>query len=89
MLGVGWNFLYVGGSTLLTEGYQTAERAKVQGLNDFLIFGTVAASSFMSGTLHSAFGWTAVNYGVLPLVALTLGATLWLMGRRRRAVAAE
>jgi hypothetical protein len=82
-LGVGWNFLYVGGSTLLTEGYQPAERAKVQGLNDFLIFGTVAASSFASGTLHSAFGWTAVNYGVLPLVALTLGATLWLTGRRR------
>ncbi len=89
LLGVGWNFLYVGGSTLLTEGYQPAERSKVQGLNDFLIFGTVAASSFMSGTLHSAFGWTAVNYGVLPLVALTLGATLWLMGRRQRAVAAE
>jgi hypothetical protein len=43
----------------------------------------------MSGTLHNAFGWTAVNYGVLPLVALTLGATLWLMGRRRRVVAAE
>jgi predicted MFS family arabinose efflux permease len=88
-LGVGWNFLYVGGSTLLTETYQPAERAKVQGLNDFLIFGTVAASSFASGTLHSAFGWTAVNYGVLPLVALTLGATLWLMGQRRRAVPAE
>lgn len=49
----------------------------------------MAASSFMSGTLHNAFGWTAVNYGVLPLVALTLGATLWLMGRRRRVVAAE
>jgi len=89
LLGIGWNFLYVGGSTLLTEGYLPAERAKVQGLNDFLIFGTVAASSLTSGTLHSAFGWAAVNYGVLPLVALTLGATLWLMGRRRRAVAAE
>src|SRR5262245_56994790 len=89
VLGMGWNFLYVGGSTLLTEGYRAAERAKVQGFNDFLIFGTVATSSFASGTLHSAFGWTAVNYGVLPLVALTLGATLWLMGRRRRAVPAE
>ena len=87
--GVGWNFLYVGGSTLLTEGYQPAERSKVQGLNDFLIFGTVAASSFLSGSLHNEFGWTAANYGVLPLVALTLGATLRLMGRRRRAVPAE
>lgn len=89
VLGIGWNFLYVGGSTLLTEGYRPAERAKVQGLNDFLIFGTVASASFASGTLHSAFGWTAVNYGVLPLVAVTLVATLWLMSRRRRAVAAE
>jgi MFS family permease len=89
LLGVGWNFLYVGGSTLLTEGYQPAERAKVQGLNDFLIFGTVAVSSLTSGALHSAFGWTAVNLGVLPLVAVTLGATLWLMGRRRRLAAAE
>ncbi|HZF34329.1 MAG TPA: MFS transporter [Candidatus Angelobacter sp.] len=89
VLGIGWNFLYVGGSTLLTESYRQAERAKVQGLNDFLIFGTVASSSFASGTLHSAFGWTAVNYGVLPLVAVTLVATLWLMGRRRRAIAAE
>ena len=89
LLGVGWNFLYVGGSTLLIEGYQPAERAKVQGLNDFLIFGTVAGATLASGTLHSAFGWTAVNYGVLPLVAVTLAATLWLMGRRRRAVAAE
>jgi MFS family permease len=86
---VGWNFLYVGGSTLLTEGYQPAERSKVQGLNDFLIFGTVAASSFLSGSLHNEFGWTAANYGVLPLVALTLGATLRLMGRRRQAVPAE
>jgi predicted MFS family arabinose efflux permease len=89
VLGIGWNFLYVGGSTLLTEGYRPAERAKVQGLNDFLIFGTVASASFASGTLHSAFGWTAVNYGVLPLVAVILVATLWLMGRRRRAIAAE
>jgi hypothetical protein len=89
LLGVGWNFLYVGGSTLLTEGYRPAKRSKIQGLNDFLIFGTVAASSFASGTLHSAFGWTAANYGVLPLVATTLAATLWLIGRRRRTVAAE
>jgi MFS family permease len=87
LLGIGWNFLYVGGSALLAEGYRTSERAKVQGLNDFLIFGTVGAASFASGALHSAFGWAAVNYGVLPLVAATLAATLWLMSRRRLAAA--
>jgi len=89
LLGVGWNFLYVGGSTLLTEAYEPAERSKVQGANDFLVFGTVAASSLTSGVLHSAFGWTAVNYGVLPLLAIPLAGTLWLMSRRRRAAAAE
>ena len=88
LLGLGWNFLYIGSTSLLTETYEPAERAKVQGLNDFLVFGTVAAAAFVSGGLHSAFGWSAVNYGILPLVALTLLATLWLMDRRR-VVAAE
>jgi MFS family permease len=89
LLGVGWNFLYVGATSLLTESYRQEERAKVQGINDFLVFGTVAAASFVSGGLHTAFGWGAVNYGILPLVALTLLATLWLMGRRRSAQPAE
>ncbi|MGH6927231.1 MAG: MFS transporter, partial [Dongiaceae bacterium] len=89
LLGIGWNFLFVGGSTLLTEAYDPAEGSKVQGLNDFLIFGTVALSSLASGALHSAFGWTAVNYGVLPLLAIPLAATLWLMSRRRQAAPAE
>lgn len=89
LLGVGWNFLFVGGSTLLTEAYHPAEGSKVQGLNDFLIFGTVALSSLASGALHNAFGWTAVNYGVLPLLAIPLAATLWLMSRRRQAAPAE
>ena len=59
-------------ATMLT----TIPASALIGLNDFLIFGTVAASTFASGTLHGAFGWTAVNYGVLPLVAMTLAATL-------------
>lgn len=84
LLGLGWNFLFIGGTTLLTEGYRPEERAKVQGLNDFLIFGTVAASSFASGALHNHFGWAIVNYGVLPLIALVLGAILILMFARTR-----
>ena len=87
LLGLGWNFLYIGATSLLTETYAPAERAKVQALNDFLIFGSVGASSLSSGLLHSRFGWTAVNCGVLPLIALTLAATLWLM--RQRAGAAR
>ncbi len=83
LLGVGWNFLFVGGTTLLTEAYRPEERAMVQGFNDFMIFGTVALASLSSGALHDRFGWLAVNLGVLPLIGITLLATLWLMARRR------
>lgn len=84
LLGAGWNFLYVGGTTLLTEGYQSEERARVQGLNDFLIFGTVAAASLGSGALHDRFGWAVVNLGVLPFIALVLAAIGVLAWQRRR-----
>jgi MFS family permease len=88
LLGVGWNFLYVGGSTLLTESYRPAERAKTQALNDFLVFSSTAASSFSSGALQHFFGWDGVNLGVLPLILVALGATIWLMLQRRAQVAA-
>jgi MFS family permease len=84
LVGLAWNFLFIGGTTLLTEGYRPEERAKVQGLNDFLMYGTVAASSFAAGALHNAFGWTVVNYGVLPMITLVLAAILGLMVARTR-----
>lgn len=86
LLGVGWNFLFVGSTTLLTETYTPAERAKIQGFNDFLVYGGVTVAAFSSGALHDFFGWQAVNYGLLPVVALALAAILWLKLRRRRAV---
>ncbi|HZH27208.1 MAG TPA: MFS transporter [Azospirillaceae bacterium] len=82
LLGVGWNFMYIGATTLLTECERPAERAKVQAANDFIVFTTVSAASFLSGALHSAFGWQAVNLAVAPLVAAALGATVWLGTRR-------
>ncbi|WP_119458322.1 MFS transporter [Rhodospirillaceae bacterium SYSU D60014] len=85
LLGLGWNFLYIGSTTLLTESYQPAERAKVQALNDFLVFGSVAASSFSSGALQNQFGWEAVNYAIIAPATLVFLAILWL--RRRRALA--
>jgi MFS family permease len=85
LLGLGWNFLFVGGTTLLTETYTPAEKAKAQGLNDLLVFGTVAMSALASGFLHQLVGWTALNYSVLPAIALALGATLWLDRRRANA----
>ncbi|MEX0809733.1 MAG: MFS transporter [Dongiaceae bacterium] len=86
LLGVGWNFLFIGSSTLLTETYTPAERGKAQALNDFLVFGVVAVASFAAGALHSLVGWEAVNLGgVLPAIAI-LVALLWL--RRRPDTAA-
>ena len=84
LLGVGWNFLYIGGTTLLTECYAPAERAKAQGFNDFLVFVAMAASSFTSGMVLTRTGWGALNQLALPflsVVTLAIGL-LWLKRRR-------
>lgn len=84
LLGVGWNFMYVGGSALLTECHAPAERAKTQAANDFMVFATMAVSSASSGLLLSKSGWNAVNYGSIPFLLVAAAATFWLMWRRRR-----
>lgn len=89
-LGVGWNFLYIGGTTLLTETYRPEERAKAQGANDSAIFIMMAASSLTSGLIVTSAGWEKVNYAALPLVALVGVAIVWLMLQpraKRRAAA--
>ena len=78
LLGVGWNFLFIGATTLLTRTYAPAERAKVQAFNDFTIFGTSTLSSFSSGALLAGFGWPAVQMTVMPFVAVAAAAILWL-----------
>lgn len=85
LLGVGWNFMFIGGTTLLTESYSPAEKAKTQGLNDFLIFGSVACASLSSGGLLHVFGWNAVNVGAVPFLLIASVAIVWLMLKRRRA----
>lgn len=89
LLGVGWNFLYIGGTTLLTEVYAPAERAKTQGVNDLLVFVAMAMSSLASSLVLTPDGWSKLNYAALPLllvVAIAI-ASLWLK-RRAAAVAA-
>ena len=86
LLGVGWNFMFIGGTTLLTEAYEPIERAKTQAANDLLVFGSVAFASLSSGGLLHLVGWQAVNYGALPFIMLAMVATVWL-GLRRRAAA--
>jgi MFS family permease len=87
LLGVGWNFLFVGSTTLLTECYTPAEKAKTQAINDFLVFGAVALCSFSSGALQHGFGWQAVNLGVVAPLLVAVTATLWLKRRRATATA--
>jgi hypothetical protein len=79
---VGWNFMYVGGSALLTECHTPAERAKTQAANDLMVFITMVVSSMSSGMLLTMSGWHAVNYGTIPFLLLALGLTLWLMWLR-------
>jgi MFS family permease len=83
LLGVGWNFLYIGGTTLLTETYRPEERAKVQGGNDFLVFAVQGITSLSSGVLITHEGWATLNYWALPALAITTIATLrWWLVRR-------
>jgi len=89
LLGVGWNFMFIGATTLLTEAYAPAEKAKTQALNDFLVFGTVTVAVLSAGSLQHHLGWQAVNYGVIPLIGLTVIAVTWLLLRRRAAALAQ
>jgi MFS family permease len=77
-LGLSWNFLFIGGTTLLTDAYLPAEKAKAQATNDFVVFSTVASASLFAGYLQHHFGWQMVNVGVLPAITLMLLAVLWL-----------
>lgn len=77
VLGIGWNFGFIGATALLTECYRPSERTKVQALNDFLVFGTVAIASFGAGQLLHTVGWNGINMGMLPLVALVLVTLIW------------
>ena len=77
LLGIGWNFLFVGGTSLLTKCYRPAERAKMQGINDFLTFTGVAICSFIAGAVEQTWGWNAVLWGSLFPTMLILVAVLW------------
>ena len=82
LLGLGWNFIFLGATTLVTDTYDTTEKSKAQALNDFMVFGTVSVTSFSSGAVQHALGWQTINLAVIPFLALVLAANLWL---RRKA----
>jgi MFS family permease len=85
LLGVGWNFSYLGGTTLVTETYRPSEKAWTQGIFDFTVFTTVVISSFASGLLLHLFGWTGVNVLALPLLLVAGAAVVAFLLATRRA----
>jgi len=90
LLGIGWNFGFIGGTTLLTSAHTPEERGRVQGMNDFAVFGMVTLASLSSGGLMNCSGgtaqdgWAAVNYAMVPLLTLAGGALIWLVIQNRR-----
>jgi len=85
VLGMGWNFSFVGASALVLETHRPQERNKVQAFNDFLVFGMMAVGSFSSGQLLANYGWSAVNMVVFPPVLLGLAVLAVASFARRRA----
>ena len=85
-LGVGWNFVFVGATTRLTETYAPAEKAKAQALNDFIVFGTVTLTSLSSGAVQNLLGWQTINMAVIPFLIIIFLANLWLRGKHSAAV---
>jgi MFS family permease len=91
LLGTGWNLMYTGGTALLTEAYTPQDKAKTQGLNDFIVFAVMGVSSLSSGALIDVAGWERMNAVALPFIAVVALAALWLaaLRRKRRAEAAR
>lgn len=85
-LGVAWNFLFIGGTALLTEAYRPEEKAKTQALNDFLVYTGVTVAIFSAGAVQNGFGWQILNLASVPFVALVLVSLLWLRTRREAEV---
>ena len=88
-LGIGWNFGFIGATTMVTECHTPNERNRVQSFNDFLVFGSMAIGSFSSGTLLLHFGWSAVNEVVFPVVFSAAALLIWGSLRQRAARAAN
>ena len=83
LLGMGWNFMFVAGTTMVTETYLPSEKAIVQGVNDFLVFSAAAVSSLLAGIVQATWGWQAVNLSSIPLLII-VGITVLLCSKSLR-----
>ena len=88
LLGVGWNFGFIGATAMVAECHTPEERGKAQGANDFLVFGTVACASFFAGSLLHSSGWETINWLIFPTVALILVPLVWQSARKQKAQSA-
>ena len=88
LLGVGWNFMFVGATTMLSTAHDPAERVRAQSANDLIVFGTMACTAFLSGAVHAGGGWAALNLSILPPLAVAVGLLAWQRWRRRAGAAA-
>lgn len=86
LLGVGWNFLFISGSALVSTTHTESERGKIQGLNDLVIFSFVAAGSLMAGSLLHVLGWAKLNLAMLPAILLVGAVTWWWQTSRRKII---
>ena len=84
LLGAGWNFGFIGSTALLTQAYRPEEAARVQGLNEQMVFGVMAIASIGSGFLLQFLGWQAINILALPLAAIAILALFWSEMRKKR-----
>lgn len=88
LLGVGWNFMFVAATAMLAAAHDPAERVRAQATNDFIVFGTVACTAFLSGAVHAEGGWSALNLAILPPLAVAVGLLAWQRHRLRPPAAA-
>jgi MFS family permease len=85
LLGIGWNFSFIAATTMVTECYLPSEKSKVQGFHDFILFGTVAFASLMSGRVFVSHGWYIISSVIFPGTAICLMALAWLALHKRKA----
>jgi len=80
LLGVSWNFLFIGGTSLLTDVYQPSEKSRTQAANDLIVFSTVTITALAAGTMHHLFGYRIINLSVIPFL-LIMGAAVFFLFR--------
>lgn len=85
LLGVGWNFGFIGATAMVTDTYEPEEKNKAQGANDFIIFGSVAIASLMSGKTLNAYGWDFLNWIIFPIACIALVSLIWLKASQKQA----